>query len=86
MKLYTIGHGNHTFNKLVELLEANKIRCVVDVRTTPYSKFNMQFDRETFKSRLSPTDIHYVYLGANLGGRPSDPGCYKSRKLPKEYP
>ncbi len=84
MKLFTIGHGNHTFIKLTELLETNQIKWVVDVRTTPYSKFNMQFDKEIFSSRLSSNGFHYIFLGKNLGGRPADPSCYKNRKLPDE--
>lgn len=84
MNLYTIGHGNHTFDRLAELLEANKIKNVADVRTTPYSKYNIQFDKEIFDSRLSSNGFHYFYMGKTLGGRPSDPRCYKGRKIPKE--
>ena len=84
MKLFTIGHGNHTYIKFTDLLDASQIKWVVDVRTTPYSKFNMQFDKEIFSSRLSSDGFHYIFLGKNLGGRPADPACYKNRKLPKE--
>jgi uncharacterized protein (DUF488 family) len=82
MKLFTIGHGNHTYLKFTELLEANHIKWLVDVRTTPYSKFCGQFDKEIFSSRLSMDGFHYIFLGKNLGGRPADPNCYKSRKQP----
>ncbi len=84
MKLFTIGHGNHTFIKFTDLLEASHIKWVADVRTMPYSKFNMQFDKEVFDSRLSSNGFHYTFLGKNLGGRPADPSCYKNRKLPDE--
>ena len=33
MKLFTIGHSNHTFARFTELLEENQIKLVVDVRT-----------------------------------------------------
>ena len=84
MKLFTIGHSNHTFARFTGLLEENYIKLVVDVRTAPYSKFNMQFDKELFNSRLTSEGFHYNYLGKNLGGRPADPDCYKNRTLPKE--
>lgn len=37
MKLYTIGHGNQSIESLVALLKQHDIRCVLDVRSAPYS-------------------------------------------------
>ena len=47
MEIYTIGHSNYTMERLIDMLEYYNINCVVDIRGTPYSKYNIQFDKET---------------------------------------
>jgi len=83
-KLYTLGHGNHSLDHLIYLLEENGVMTLVDVRTAPYSRFNPQFNKESLEAALPPRDIQYVFAGKYLGGRPSDPALYKSRSLPGE--
>ena len=82
MKLYTIGHSNHSLEKLIRLLEDNGVMTVVDVRSAPYSRYNPHFGKENLESALSQRTIQYVFAGKYLGGRPPDPSCYKSRTLP----
>jgi uncharacterized protein (DUF488 family) len=84
MKLFTIGHGNHSLETLVHLLDDNNIMLLVDVRTSPYSRYNTQFNKESLESLLPQHSIQYANAGRYLGGRPSDPTCYKSRTLPAE--
>ena len=84
MKLFTIGHSNHSLEKLIRLLEDNGIMTLVDVRSTPYSRYNPQFNAGTLESVLPQHDIQYAYAGKYLGGRPSDPTCYKNRELPTQ--
>ena len=84
MRLFTIGHSNHTIERLIQLLQDNCIQQVVDVRSAPYSRYNPQFNRNFLESALKNRQILYRYEGKDLGGRPPDPTCYKSRKLPAE--
>jgi uncharacterized protein (DUF488 family) len=84
MKLLTIGHSNHSLAKFISLLEDNGVMTLVDVRTAPYSRYNPQFNRESLEAALSQNNIQYAYAGKYLGGRPSDPACYKNRTLPGE--
>jgi len=84
MKLYTIGHSNHSIDKFIHLLENNSITTLVDVRTSPYSRHNPQFNKENLEFVLSQREIQYAFAGKYLGGRPSDPACYRSRVLPRE--
>lgn len=84
MKLFTIGHSNHSLEQLVGLLEANNIARLVDVRSAPYSRYNPQFNKENLESALTDQLIEYVYAGNYLGGRPTDPTCYKNKQLPAE--
>ncbi len=82
MKLFTIGHSNHSLEKLVSLLVDHSVITLVDVRSTPYSRFNPQFNKENLKLELPRHNIQYLYKGESLGGRPSDPALYKNKQLP----
>ena len=83
MKLYTIGHSNHSSLDFIKLLEENGIMQLVDVRSAPYSRYNPQFNKESIANELSQHDIQYAYAGKFLGGRPTDPACYKQKKIPE---
>lgn len=63
----TIGHSNRSLSDLVELLTANEIVRVLDVRTVPRSRHNPQFNRETLPESLGARDIGYTHL-PGLGG------------------
>lgn len=72
--IFTIGHSNHPLRKFIELLGMHGIELVCDVRSTPYSGFNPQFNREGLEVALGEHGIAYLDLGHALGGRPRDPG------------
>lgn len=84
MKLLTIGHSSHSLDKFTQLLEDTGVMTLVDVRSAPASRYNPQFNRESLEQALPQRNIQYVFAGKYLGGRPSDPKCYKSRTLPAE--
>jgi len=63
----TIGHSNRSLGTFVELLRANEIVRVLDVRTVPRSRHNPQFSRETLAESLGALDIGYTHL-PGLGG------------------
>jgi uncharacterized protein (DUF488 family) len=69
---------------LISLLKENGITLLADVRSAPYSRFNPQFNKEDLEFSLRSAGIAYVYKGKQLGGRPTEPSCYKSQKLPAE--
>ncbi|HEY8285227.1 MAG TPA: DUF488 domain-containing protein [Chloroflexota bacterium] len=82
MTVFTIGHSNHSLDRLVELLQEQGVRIVVDVRSAPYSRYSPHFTREHLEAALPEHDIRYAYAGKYLGGRPTDPSCYKMGALP----
>ena len=47
IKLYTIGHSNHSLDQFIRLLEENGIMTLVDVRSAPYSRYNPHFNKST---------------------------------------
>ena len=74
--VYTIGHSNHPITTFLSLLERHSIEEVVDVRTYPRSRYNPRFNRDALERALAQSGVRYLFLGAELGGRPADPACY----------
>lgn len=72
-KCFTIGHSIHKIDLFIELLKANKINCIVDVRSYPYSKYNPQYNKEDLKKKLKESGIIYLYFGIEFGARRNDP-------------
>jgi uncharacterized protein (DUF488 family) len=79
--IYTVGHSKHPIDRFMALLRQHGIEAVADVRSTPYSRFNPQFNREKLQSALDGAGIRYVFLGAELGARSKDPACYDSGRV-----
>ncbi len=48
MDIFTIGHSNYSIDKLIDMLKFYNINCVVDIRGTPYSKYNIQYNKEGY--------------------------------------
>lgn len=69
MEIYTIGHSNYTMERLIDMLEYYNINCVVDIRGTPYSKYNIQFDKETIRYTLTNEGFVYIYMGKELAAK-----------------
>jgi uncharacterized protein (DUF488 family) len=74
--VWTVGHSNHSSERLLALLRSQRIAYVVDVRSYPYSKIAPQHNREALAAWLAAEQIRYLYLGAELGGRPNSPEHY----------
>ena len=82
MDLYTLGHSNHPIERFLALLAGEQIETLVDIRSTPASRFNPQYNRRRLEEALGQAGVRYVYLGDTLGGRPKDPALYIGGRLP----
>ena len=69
MEIHTIGHSNYTMERLIDMLEYYNINCVVDIRGTPYSKYNIQFDKEAIRYTLTNAGFVYIYMGKELAAK-----------------
>jgi len=70
---FTIGHGNYPIDRFITFLQNTGIDLIIDVRSSPYSRFNPHFNREKLEKSLVMNDINYRYMGDKIGGRQSDP-------------
>jgi uncharacterized protein (DUF488 family) len=68
--VYTIGHSNHEADDFVALLRQHGIELVVDVRSSPYSRYVPQANRESLARTLDGASIGYRWMGDRLGGKP----------------
>ena len=82
--IYTIGHSNITQESFIELLKLFKLQLVVDVRSTPYSKYVPHFNRENIDKSLKENDIGYIFLESYIGGKPKDEKYYTNGKVDYE--
>jgi uncharacterized protein (DUF488 family) len=55
---------------LIALLRLQDIQLVVDVRSSPYSRYVPQANREALARGLEANGINYQWMGARLGGKP----------------
>lgn len=71
-ELYTVGHSIYEIDDFISLLKKNDINTIVDVRSTPYSKFASQYNKEALKMYLNKQEICYIFMGDLLGARYED--------------
>lgn len=76
MRLMTVGHSNLSIEAFVALLSKHGVTAIADVRSSPYSRFVPQFNREPLKQALTNAGVAYVFLGDELGARRSEEACY----------
>ena len=75
-ELFTVGHSNHSGERLLELLRQHGVETVVDVRSSPYSARWPQFNREVLQRSFGAAGLRYVFLGQDLGARRAERECY----------
>ena len=69
MTIWTIGHSNHPLETFLDLLAKHRIEVLVDVRSSPYSRYASHFNKAAIEGALLERDIKYLFLGDCLGGR-----------------
>jgi uncharacterized protein (DUF488 family) len=81
LELFTIGYSVHPVEHFVEMINSHGITALCDVRSSPYSRFMPQYNRELLKEEMARHRVAYLYLGAELGPRSPDPTCYENGKV-----
>ena len=81
LRVFTIGHSNHSSEAFLALLRNHGVTAVADVRSAPFSRFCPQFNRDPLRAALKEAGIHYIFLGRELGGRSDDPAHYRGGRI-----
>ena len=79
--IYTVGHSNHPIEKILSLLMGNGITAIADVRSRPFSRRHLQFNKDRLAAKLAEHGIAYLFLGKELGARSDDPSHYEGGKV-----
>ncbi|MEL6769439.1 MAG: DUF488 domain-containing protein [Bacteroidota bacterium] len=74
--IYTIGYGSRPIEAFLNVLERYSIRYLLDVRSSPSSRFNKDYNKGDLQHHLYYSGIKYGFFGDLMGGRPDDPSCY----------
>ncbi len=83
LTIFTVGHSSLTERVFVALLETSGVSGIVDVRSVPFSRWTPQFNRDVIERTLHARGLGYAFAGDYLGGRPSDPTCYRGGVVPE---
>jgi uncharacterized protein (DUF488 family) len=75
-ELYTIGHSLHSIDQFIKLISSHDINCIIDVRSTPYSRFSPQFNTNELKKFLNISHKYYIFMGEEFGARRSESSLY----------
>ena len=70
---FTTGYGNSPIDRFITLLRTVGIGLIIDVRSSPYSRFNPHFNRENLEKSLVKNNVDYRFMGDTIGGRYSNP-------------
>lgn len=63
-------------NDFIGLLNQHGIDYVLDVRSTPYSKYAEQYNKENISRELKFVNIKYSFMGKYFGARPQNKELY----------
>ena len=67
LTVFTIGHSTRPITEFLDLLRANGIHQLLDIRTIPKSRRNPQFNTDALAASLAAAKIGYVHM-KDLGG------------------
>jgi ATP-dependent DNA helicase RecQ len=72
-RILTVGCSTHAHEVFFALLGRHAINALVDVRSSPFSKFATQYNKRELEQAARLAGLVYIYLGDALGGLPKDP-------------
>lgn len=74
--VFTIGHSNHSLERFLALLAGAGVEMVADVRSQPASRHFPHFGKAALAKALQEAGVSYLFLGRELGGRPTDASLF----------
>lgn len=69
MDIFTIGYTSFLPADFINVLHHYGIKCLVDVRSMPYSQYHSEYNKETLEEALKKNGIVYRHYAAEFGAR-----------------
>ena len=70
--IYTIGYSCFEIEDFIKVLKKYNITCLVDVRSNPYSKFYVDYNKENLQNILKSNGIIYRNYKIEFGAHQED--------------
>lgn len=74
--IYSIGYSGFQIDDFISILTSKKISLVVDVRSTPYSQYFSDYNKDILEQRLKKENIYYRNYVDEFGARQEDRKYY----------
>lgn len=79
--IYTIGYSGFSIDEYIKALHKYGISSVIDVRSTPYSRYFEVYNAPRLKETLNKERIHYRNYDMEFGARQKDKSYYPNGYL-----
>ncbi len=76
-RIFTVGHSTTSQDTVVAWLKSHDVDVLLDVRSSPFSRYAPQFNRPALAEWIAFAGMRYVFGGKSLGGRPEDESMYE---------
>lgn len=70
--IYTIGYSCFEIEDFIEVLKKYNITCLIDVRSNPYSKYHVDYNKENLQNVLKTNGIIYRNYKFEFGAHQED--------------
>ena len=70
--IYTIGYSAFSIDEFIETIKNFGISCVIDVRTSPFSNYYADYNKDTLERTLKEHNILYRNYANEFGARQTD--------------
>ncbi|MCI5739678.1 MAG: DUF488 domain-containing protein [Ruminococcus sp.] len=74
--VYTIGYSGFSIDDFVATLKSRNVSLVVDVRSSPFSKYFPEYNKDALEICLKTQGIYYRNYANEFGARQSDQKYY----------
>lgn len=76
--IYTIGYAGFSRDSFVEELKRNRISVLIDVRSSPFSSFHSEYNKDVLEVVLRNNGIYYRNYAKEFGARQDDFKLYSA--------
>ena len=74
--VYTIGYTAFSIDEFIEVINHYGINCVIDVRSSPFSNYYTDYNKDVLENTLKKHNILYRNYAKEFGARQLNPAFY----------
>lgn len=74
--IYTIGYAGFPREDFIQVLKQNRVSVLIDVRSSPFSSFHSEYNRDVLEDILRKNKIYYRNYAKEFGARQENKKLY----------